>query len=257
MFFFGMVTPLNIDFLKTQCANFNNCIRFQIMASTSDKSTTIQTQFYLRWNNHMNNLLHIFMEQLTGENLVDVTISCEGKFIKAHKMVLSACSPYFQELFKIHEVSHPVIIMNGVKFVDVKQIIEFMYQGEVKVLEAELDSFLAVAETLQVKGLSNVRSKYQKGDINNATETSEKSEKNNEKEPSLPEPKKRKLDNVNSVLPNKKEVEAIPVKEIEDIPAGLFYPVPCEVEVAGNEEIKTDVGFLKFFFSHFDFEFLK
>lgn len=55
-----------------------------------------QQQFNLRWNNHTNNILQVFMEQYANEGLVDVTIACDGHFIKAHKMVLSACSPYFQ-----------------------------------------------------------------------------------------------------------------------------------------------------------------
>ncbi|KDR16421.1 uncharacterized protein LOC110832614 [Zootermopsis nevadensis] len=122
-------------------------------------------QFNLRWNNHTNNILQVFLEHLSSENLVDVTLSCQGQFLKAHKMILSACSPYFQELFRQHQVQHPIIIMNGMKFIDMKLVIEFMYRGEIKVLEAELEGLLAAAETLQVKGLSNVRNKYEKGDI--------------------------------------------------------------------------------------------
>lgn len=127
-------------------------------------ATTTQ-QFNLRWNNHTNNILQVFMEQLTNESLVDVTLSCQGQFLKAHKMVLSACSPYFQELFRLHQVPHPIIIINGMKFLDIKLVVEFMYKGEVKVQESDLSGLLLAAETLQVKGLSNVRNKYEKGQI--------------------------------------------------------------------------------------------
>lgn len=64
-----------------------------------EKTTSLSTgqqQFNLRWNNHTNNILEVFTEQLNNEALVDVTISCEGQYLKAHKMILSACSPYFQ-----------------------------------------------------------------------------------------------------------------------------------------------------------------
>ncbi|XP_067000729.2 uncharacterized protein [Anabrus simplex] len=125
-------------------------------------------QFNLRWNNHTNNILQVFLEQLTSENLVDVTLSCQGQFLKAHKMILSACSPYFQELFRQHHVQHPVVILNGMKYSDIKLVVEFMYRGEIKVLETELDGLLVTAEALQVKGLSNVRNKYEKGDIQGA-----------------------------------------------------------------------------------------
>ncbi|XP_015599344.1 kelch-like protein 4 [Cephus cinctus] len=122
-------------------------------------------QFNLRWNNHTNNILQVFLEHLSTESLVDVTLSCQGQFIKAHRMILSACSPYFQELFKHHTTKHPVIILNGIKYQDLQMMIRFMYHGEIRVQEAQLEDLLAAAETLQVKGLSNVRNKYEKGEI--------------------------------------------------------------------------------------------
>ncbi|CAG7818345.1 unnamed protein product [Allacma fusca] len=119
-------------------------------------------QFNLRWNNHTNNLIQVFVDQFEREQLVDVTLSCQGKFIKAHKLVLGACSPYFQEIFDRHGTTpHPVIIMNGLKFEDIKSIVEFMYKGEVKVCESDLEGLLATAESLQIKGLSNVRATRQ------------------------------------------------------------------------------------------------
>lgn len=81
----------------------------------------------------MKNISSVFMEQLTTENLVDVTIICEGKFIKAHKMVLSACSPYLHEMLTMDNVPDPVIIMNNVKFSDMKLVIDFMYCGQITV----------------------------------------------------------------------------------------------------------------------------
>lgn len=56
-------------------------------------------QFNLRWNNHTANFVNVFQEQFANQTLVDVTLSCQGQFLKAHKMVLSACSPYFQVCF--------------------------------------------------------------------------------------------------------------------------------------------------------------
>lgn len=55
-----------------------------------------QQQFCLRWNNHGSTLVAVFENLLASESLVDVTLFAEGKLFKAHKVVLSACSPYFQ-----------------------------------------------------------------------------------------------------------------------------------------------------------------
>lgn len=52
-------------------------------------------QFCLRWNNHQSTLISVFDTLLENGTLVDCTLAAEGKFIRAHKVVLSACSPYF------------------------------------------------------------------------------------------------------------------------------------------------------------------
>lgn len=53
-------------------------------------------RFCLRWNNHQSNLLSVFDQLLQDESFVDVTLAVDGRNLKAHKIVLSACSPYFQ-----------------------------------------------------------------------------------------------------------------------------------------------------------------
>lgn len=53
-------------------------------------------QFCLRWNNHQSNIISVFEQLLQSESFVDVTLAVEGMTLKAHKVVLSACSPYFQ-----------------------------------------------------------------------------------------------------------------------------------------------------------------
>jgi hypothetical protein len=58
-------------------------------------------QFSLRWNNFHSNLTAGFHALLQGEDLVDVTLAAAGQFVQAHKIVLSVCSPYFKELFKV------------------------------------------------------------------------------------------------------------------------------------------------------------
>jgi len=110
----------------------------------------------LKWNNHTTNLISVLGGFQQKEILVDVTISCEGQNIKAHKMVLSACSPYFQNMFLDNPCQHPIVIMNGMKFEDVTAILNFMYKGEVNVSHDGLSSFLQAAELLKVKGLAEV-----------------------------------------------------------------------------------------------------
>ncbi|XP_054711754.1 protein tramtrack, beta isoform-like isoform X4 [Uloborus diversus] len=113
-------------------------------------------QFCLKWNNHTTNMLQVFESLLSTEALVDVTLACDGLSLKAHKMVLSACSPFFQSLFLENPCKHPIVIMKDMRYTDLKAIIDFMYRGEVNVSHDQLSALLKTAETLKVKGLAEV-----------------------------------------------------------------------------------------------------
>ncbi|KRT85090.1 BTB domain-containing protein [Oryctes borbonicus] len=113
--------------------------------------------YCLRWNNHQNNLLGVFSQLLRDESLVDVTLACsEGHSIRAHKVVLSACSSYFQTLFLDHPSRHPIVILKDVRFAELRTLIEFMYKGEVNVEYCQLSALLKTAESLKVKGLAEM-----------------------------------------------------------------------------------------------------
>ncbi|CAK1603096.1 unnamed protein product [Parnassius mnemosyne] len=84
-------------------------------------------QFSLRWNNYVSHVTEAFNELRFSDDLVDVTLCCDGGKIRAHKMLLSACSSYFKEIFKENPCQHPVIIFRNFKFEDLNAIINFMY----------------------------------------------------------------------------------------------------------------------------------
>ncbi|XP_017101019.2 protein tramtrack, alpha isoform isoform X1 [Drosophila bipectinata] len=113
-------------------------------------------RFCLRWNNHQSNLLSVFDQLLHAETFTDVTLAVEGQYLKAHKMVLSACSPYFNALFVNHPEKHPIVILKDVPYSDMKSLLDFMYRGEVSVDQERLTAFLRVAESLRIKGLTEV-----------------------------------------------------------------------------------------------------
>lgn len=62
-------------------------------------------QYCLKWNNYQSNVTTTFKELLEVEDFVDITLSAEGKTLKAHKVVLSACSTYFRELLKVSRIA--------------------------------------------------------------------------------------------------------------------------------------------------------
>lgn len=113
-------------------------------------------QYCLRWNNHQHNLLSVFEDLLNHEAFVDVTLACDGRQLKAHKMVLSACSPYFQSMLYNTPDRHPIVFLRDVRYDEMKALLEFMYRGEVSVDQESLSSLLKVAEGLKIKGLAEV-----------------------------------------------------------------------------------------------------
>ncbi|XP_045124099.1 zinc finger and BTB domain-containing protein 45-like isoform X3 [Portunus trituberculatus] len=112
-------------------------------------------RFLLKWNNHQTNLVTVFDQLYEQEAFTDVTLACDGRTFAAHKVILSACSPYFQALFLGNPCKHPIIFMRDVRAGDMEALLSFMYRGEINVHQHDLSSFLRTAESLQIKGLSD------------------------------------------------------------------------------------------------------
>merc|ERR1739844_222778 len=113
-----------------------------------------QQQFCLHWNDFQTNMVSSFKHLRDEKSFTDVTLACDGQTCKAHKMVLSACSPYFKALLEENPAKHPIIILKDVPFQHLTAILEFMYAGEVNVAQDQLPAFLKTAERLKVKGLA-------------------------------------------------------------------------------------------------------
>ncbi|XP_054736487.1 longitudinals lacking protein, isoforms A/B/D/L isoform X7 [Anastrepha obliqua] len=115
-------------------------------------------QFCLRWNNHQSTLISVFDTLLENQTLVDCTLAAEGQFLKAHKVVLSACSPFFADLLQQQYDKHPIFILKDVKYQELRAMMDYMYRGEVNISQDQLAALLKTAESLQIKGLSDNRS---------------------------------------------------------------------------------------------------
>ena len=108
----------------------------------------------LQWNDFQENVKSAFGNLREDKDFADVTLACEdGQQVEAHKVILAASSPFFQTLLGRNKHPHPLIFMRGIKSVDMLAIIDFLYCGEADVYQENLDSFLAIAEELQLKGL--------------------------------------------------------------------------------------------------------
>ncbi|KAG8229833.1 hypothetical protein J437_LFUL008801 [Ladona fulva] len=111
-------------------------------------------QICLKWNSFQTNIVSSFENLWEEEGLVDVTLASDGQCIRAHKVILSACSPFFRRVFQSNPCQHPVIILQDVHFSELESLLCFVYKGEVNIGQESLPALLKAAETLQIRGLS-------------------------------------------------------------------------------------------------------
>ncbi|XP_066956541.1 protein abrupt-like [Macrobrachium rosenbergii] len=124
-------------------------------SNSSNLSNDEKRQTYnLCWNEFPSNLLSFFKELREQEDFVDVTLACEGQQLSAHKVVLSASSPYFRTLLKNNPCDHPIIILNEVRYCELLTLLQYMYHGEVQISHDQITDFLRTAKLLQIRGLA-------------------------------------------------------------------------------------------------------
>ena len=111
--------------------------------------------FCLRWNDFEKNISLAFREIREEKEFFDVTLACGNRQVQAHKVILSACSSFFKSILKQNPHQHPLIYLKGIGYNEMVHVLSYMYHGEVNVAQDDLNSFLAVAEELEVKGLTN------------------------------------------------------------------------------------------------------
>jgi len=160
-------------------------------------------KFCLKWNDFETNISLAFKELREDKDFFDVTLVCDDEQIKAHKVILSACSQFFRKVLKQNPHQHPLLYLKGVNLCQIKAVLEFMYNGEVNIEQEELNMFLAIADDLKIKGL------YQ-----NSTKTRSKVETSTQKQkPSYETNKQKATQQIPQILQEDDEVqEILPVK---------------------------------------------
>ena len=98
------------------------------------------------------------------QDFTDVTlVTADSQQISVHKAILSACSPFFKQLFLLNPHPRPTVYLKGVQAQELKSLMEYMYLGGSKVQEQHLDTFLEVGEELGICGL--VRRRKEEADL--------------------------------------------------------------------------------------------
>ena len=132
-------------------------------------------KYVLKWNDFQQNITSSYKELRTDSDFCDVSLVCEGDVqIEAHKIILTASSPFFSGVLKRNKHSHPMIYMRGLKARVLVAIVDFIYHGEANVDQEDLDGFLALADELQLKGLAFSKPEITKPVLKSLTKTPQK-----------------------------------------------------------------------------------
>ena len=111
-------------------------------------------KFSLKWNQFGSSTQNTFRNLLNDQNFADVTlVSGDNKQIKAHKVILSSCSKFFNQILLSNTHPHPLLFLKDICHSDLLSIIQFVYLGQTEVTQDDLDHFMEAAKALQIEGL--------------------------------------------------------------------------------------------------------
>ena len=111
-------------------------------------------KFNLKWKGFQSNVTNTFKTLRTFEHFYDVTlVSDDQQQVSAHKVVLSSSSEYFKNILMSNKHSHPMLCLSGVNQEDLKNILDYVYNGEIQIYQDQLDQFLNIAQRFQLEGL--------------------------------------------------------------------------------------------------------
>ena len=115
-----------------------------------------EQKYNLSWQSYTDHLRAMMHDMMTSDPFTDVTlVTDDKKSVKAHRNILSACSPVFKYIFSMEaDHNHPVIYLRGIKYSEVETILKFIYQGEATFCDDRMKELLEVAKDLEISGLS-------------------------------------------------------------------------------------------------------
>ena len=212
----------------------------------------------LQWNEFQDNIKIAFGNLREDSDFADVTLACEdGQQVEAHKVILAASSPFFQNLLRRNIHAHPLVFMRGLKFGDLMAIVDFLYYGEVHVFSENLDSFLAIAKELKLEGLTDetpVEARDSKASLNiptkreqsqsNISQENESNMESAKNETSAPiSCAQKKQSNVPNVIKELNEKVKSMMKESQNfIPDGKHRTRKASIcKVCGKEGARTNI----------------
>ena len=116
-----------------------------------------QEKYTIKWHNYSDHLREALREMMTSTEFADVTLITDDKQqIRAHRNILSACSPIFKNILQIDSSNtNPIIYLRGIQHSEMESIMQFIYLGEARFYEERMSEFLTVSKNLEIKDLND------------------------------------------------------------------------------------------------------
>ena len=111
-------------------------------------------KFHLKWNDFQSTVSNSFKVLREQKDFFDVTLVSDDEVqMASHKLILSACSSFFQSILKNNPHPNPIIYLHGIDSLNLGYILDYIYNGEVQLHQEHLDPFMDKAQVLKISGL--------------------------------------------------------------------------------------------------------
>ena len=106
---------------------------------------------------HQDNLKEMMRQMIVSETFADVTlVGDDKKYIKAHKVILSACSPFLKSILQMDtDTNNAMIYLEGIQYAEIESLLQFVYFGEATLSKERVNDIISMSKTLQIEELSN------------------------------------------------------------------------------------------------------
>ena len=117
---------------------------------------TMQEDLLLVDSAHQDNLKEMMQQMIVSETFADVTlVGDDKKYIKAHKVILSACSPFIKSILQMDtDTNNAMIYLEGIQYAEIESLLQFVYFGEATLSQERVNDIVSVSKTLQIEELS-------------------------------------------------------------------------------------------------------
>ena len=140
-------------------------------------SGSVMNKWCMKLNDSETNIREYFRKLRDEQRLFDVTLATDdGEHMQAHKTLLSSGSYLFSDIFFKSNQTNMLIYLKGIASVQLKHLLDFIYNGEASLGKEELKDFLETGEELQVKGLTGDGEIVEHGPVGLKAENEERHE---------------------------------------------------------------------------------